>query len=94
MRLRTAQTLTEVLHNIIHFNGDFGRDGRVAPRLALFRQISPGAVRRFFRQDNHGHLLSRKFSQVRERSAVCNAVSASTAQCSFSGGTVSRSISS
>ena len=37
MRLRTAQTLTEVLHNIIHFNGDFGRDGRVAPRLALFR---------------------------------------------------------
>ena len=37
MRLRTAQTLTEVLHNIIHFNGDFGRDGRVAPRLSLFR---------------------------------------------------------
>ena len=37
MRLRTVQNLQEVIHNIIHFNGEFGRDHRVAPRLALFR---------------------------------------------------------
>lgn len=37
MQLRTVQTLPEVIHNLIHFNGEFGRDGRAASRLALFR---------------------------------------------------------
>lgn len=37
MRLRTVQTLQEVIHNILHFQGEFGSDSRVTSRLALFR---------------------------------------------------------
>lgn len=37
MRLRTVQTLQEVIHNILHFNGEFGTDSRVSGRLGLFR---------------------------------------------------------
>ena len=37
MQFRTVQTLQEVIHNIIHCDGEFGSDSRVAARLALFR---------------------------------------------------------
>ena len=37
MQLRTVQSLKEVIHNILHFNGEFGSDSRVSARLALFR---------------------------------------------------------
>ena len=37
MQLRTVRTLQEVIHNILHFNGEFGSDTRVSARLALFR---------------------------------------------------------
>lgn len=37
VQFRTVQTLQEVIHNIIHFDGEFGSDSRVAARLALFR---------------------------------------------------------
>jgi hypothetical protein len=37
VQLRTVQTLQEVIHNILHFNGEFGADSRVSSRLALFR---------------------------------------------------------
>ncbi len=37
MQLRTVETLQEVIHNILHFNGEFGADPRVFSRLALFR---------------------------------------------------------
>ena len=37
MQFRTVQNLQEVIHNILHFNGDLGSDSRVSARLALFR---------------------------------------------------------
>lgn len=37
MQLRTVQTLQEVIHTILHFNGEFGSDNRVPARLAMFR---------------------------------------------------------
>ena len=37
MQLRTVHTLQEVIHNILHFNEEFGSDDRAANRLALFR---------------------------------------------------------
>lgn len=37
MRLRTVQSLEEVIHNLLHFNGEYGADKRISARLALFR---------------------------------------------------------
>lgn len=37
MQVRTVRTLQEVLHNILHFNGEVVSDGQIAVRLALFR---------------------------------------------------------
>jgi len=37
VQFRTVQNLQEVIHNIIHCDGEFGSDSRVAARLALFR---------------------------------------------------------
>lgn len=37
MQLRTVQSLQEVIHNVLHFNSDFGFDSRVSGRLGLFR---------------------------------------------------------
>jgi hypothetical protein len=37
MRLRTVKTLNEVIHNVLHFNGDFCADSQVVARLAHFR---------------------------------------------------------
>ena len=37
MQVGTVRTLQEVLHNILHFNGEVGSDSRMAVRLALFR---------------------------------------------------------
>ena len=37
MQVRTVRTLQEVLHNILHFNGEVGSDSQIAVRLALFR---------------------------------------------------------
>jgi len=37
VQFRTVQTLQEVIHNIIHFNGEVGADARIPARLTLFR---------------------------------------------------------